>query len=60
MLSVEVFHNVIHFSDPASLPGFRPIPDNCPEWRRAMLEKKNKELEEAAKVRQVGYSILLS
>ena len=38
-------------TDPTALPGYQEVPDNCPAWKKAMIEKKNKELEENAKVR---------
>jgi len=27
--------------DVTKLPGYQPVPDNCPGWKKAMLEKKN-------------------
>jgi len=32
------------------LPGYQQIPLNCPLWKKAMIEKKNKQLEEDAMV----------
>ncbi|CAD5112947.1 DgyrCDS2154 [Dimorphilus gyrociliatus] len=37
--------------DPTTCPNYQPIPDNCPEWKRSMLEDKNKKLYEDAKAR---------
>lgn len=31
--------------DVKSLPGYQAIPTNCPLWKRAMIEKKNRQLE---------------
>ncbi len=39
--------------DPRTLPGYQEVPDNCPTWKKAMIEKKNKELEDKAKVGQI-------
>jgi len=32
------------------LPGYQQVPANCPLWKKAMIEKKNKQLEEDALV----------
>ena len=34
--------------DVTQLPGYQPIPANCPLWKKAMVEKKSKQLEENA------------
>lgn len=34
--------------DVTQLPGYNAIPSDCPLWKRGMLEKKNKQLEEEA------------
>jgi len=36
--------------DVKSLPGYQAIPTNCPLWKRAMIEKKNRQLEADAMV----------
>ncbi len=40
--------------DPKTLSGYVEVPEECPKWKKAMIERKNKDLEEKAKVRQVG------
>jgi len=37
-------------ADVKSLPGYQAIPTNCPLWKRAMIEKKNGQLEADAMV----------
>lgn len=37
------------FTDVTQLPGYQPVPENCPQWKRAMIEKKNAQLLEEAK-----------
>ncbi len=32
------------FSDPTQLDGYQSIPDNLPEWKKAMIKKKNDQL----------------
>jgi len=32
------------------LAGYQPVPANCPLWKKAMIDKKNKQLEEDAMV----------
>jgi hypothetical protein len=34
--------------DITQLPGYQPIPPDCPEWKRGLLEKKNAQLISAA------------
>ena len=36
--------------DVTQLPGYQQVPPNCPLWKKAMIEKKNKQLEEDAVV----------
>ena len=36
--------------DVTHLPGYQLVPSNCPLWKKAMIEKKNKQLEEDAMV----------
>ena len=36
--------------DPRTIPGYQEIPENCPTWKKAMIEKKNKQLEDDTKV----------
>ena len=36
--------------DVTKLPGYQSIPASCPLWKKAMIEKKNKQLEEDAMV----------
>ncbi|ELU02089.1 hypothetical protein CAPTEDRAFT_224651 [Capitella teleta] len=31
-------------TDPTKLPGYTPIPENAPQWKIAMIEKKNEQL----------------
>ena len=42
--------------DVSQLPGYQPVPENCPQWKKAMIEKKNAQLLEDAKVCEV-YSL---
>jgi len=37
------------------LPGYQQIPPNCPLWKKAMIEKKNKQLAEDAMVWYFAY-----
>ena len=27
--------------EPSQVPGYQPIPDGCPDWKVAMLERRN-------------------
>lgn len=36
-------------SDVTQLQGYQPVPDNCPVWKKAMIEKKNAQLLDGAK-----------
>jgi len=40
----------IYLADVSRLPGYQEVPPNCPVWKKAMIEKKNKQLEEDAMV----------
>jgi len=37
-------------ADVTQLPGYQQIPAYCPLWKKAVIEKKNKQLEEDAVV----------
>lgn len=37
------------FTDVTQLPGYQPIPSNCPAWKANLIEKKNQQLEEEAR-----------
>ena len=37
-------------TDETKLPGYQPIPENAPQWKKAMIEKKNQSLVEDARV----------
>lgn len=43
------------FLDVTKLPGYQEIPLNCPTWKQALIEKKNKQLEEDATVNCLCY-----
>jgi hypothetical protein len=45
------FAEMLDISDVKTLPGYQEIPPNCPVWKRTMIEKKNKQLEDDAMVR---------
>jgi len=49
---VVYIHIYAHLAciDVENLPGYQDIPTNCPVWKRAMIEKKNRQLEEDAAV----------
>jgi len=36
--------------DVTQLAGYQQVPVNCPLWKKAMIEKKNRQLEEDAMV----------
>ena len=40
------------------LPGYQEVPPNCPVWKKAMIEKKNKQLEEDAMVELFSTSLI--
>jgi len=44
------FYCLVLCSDVTKLPGYQQIPPNCPLWKKAMIEKKNRQLEEDAVV----------
>ncbi|KAK2146266.1 hypothetical protein LSH36_621g00003 [Paralvinella palmiformis] len=35
--------------DVTQLPGYQPVPSNCPAWKVNMIEKKNQQLEDDAR-----------
>ena len=43
----------LYFADPTTLAGYQAVPENCPGWKQAMIEKKNTELVEKAKVQGI-------
>jgi len=48
--SSELMTADVYCADVTSLPGYQAIASNCPVWKRAMIEKKNRQLEEDAMV----------
>ena len=46
---------MLAISDVTRLSGYQEVPAGCPVWKKAMIEKKNKQLEEDA---MVNYSTL--
>ena len=42
--------SVLLSADETKLPGYQPIPENAPQWKKAMIEKKNQSLVEDARV----------
>jgi len=54
---IFIGHGVhVHCIDVKSLPGYQAIPTNCPMWKRALIEKKNRQLEEDALVWSCNWS----
>lgn len=45
--------------DVTKLPAYQEVPENCPTWKRALIEKKNKQLEEDAMVNIVDVTFII-
>ena len=41
---------LLSLSDVTTLPGYQEVPENLPQWKKALIERKNKELYEKAMV----------
>lgn len=45
--------------DLTSLPGYQLIPEGCPAWKVVLIEKKNKVIEDNARVSVIYYHCVL-
>ena len=50
MSMVKVYEICFVFPDVTQLAGYQAVSENCPLWKAAKIEKKNKELVEKEKV----------
>ncbi len=44
----------VRSADPTQLKGYQEVPDNLPEWKKAMIKKKNDSLVEEHMVRTIS------
>lgn len=57
----NLYINATHLcfsTDVSQLEGYQDIPDDCPAWKRAMIERKNKQLEEQIRVGKTKSSLV--